>query len=398
MMLLTILAGLSLAAWLYLMALRGGFWRADQRLAQTPEALGDAPEVAVVVPARNEADVIGPALASLIAQDYPGKLTIVLVDDHSDDGTGAVAKATARDAARPDRVLRVIDAGDLPPGWSGKLWAVHSGIEAADELAPAAEFVLLTDADIAHAPDNLTRLIAKAAAERRDLVSLMVLLACERGWARLLVPAFVFFFQKLYPFPWVNNPARPEAAAAGGCMLVRRDALARAGGIESIRTALIDDCALGARIKALVAEGGGGIWLGLAETTVSLRPYPNLADIWEMVARTAFTQLRYSPPLLAGTLLGMVLIYLVPPIAAVAALAAPAAGPAIVGAGLGAWFLMAAAFWPTLKLYGKPVYLAPALPLAGLLYTAMTVDSAVRHWRGRSVTWKGRVYSPASER
>ncbi len=387
---LTILAGLSLAAWLYLMAFRGGFWRADQRLAAIPDALANPPEVAVVVPARNEAEVIGPALASLIGQDYPGKLTIVLVDDHSDDGTRAAAEAVA---AAPNRALHVIGPGDLPPGWSGKLWAVHAGIEAADQLAPNAEYLLLTDADIAHAPDNLTRLAAKAVAERLDLVSLMVLLACERGWARLLVPAFVFFFQKLYPFPWVNNPARPEAGAAGGCMLVRRDALARAGGIESIQTALIDDCALGARIKSLVAEGGGGIWLGLAETTVSLRPYPDLGDIWEMVARTAFTQLRYSPLLLAGTLLGMVLIYLVPP---AAVLAAPAGvGPAVVGAGLGAWFLMAAAFRPTLKLYGKPAYLAPALPLAGLLYTAMTVDSAIRHWRGRSVTWKGRVYSPA---
>lgn len=392
----TATAWLALAIWLYLMMFRGGFWRADQRLPTPTPNPGSAPEIAVVVPARDEADVIGVSLRSLIDQDYAGRLTVVLVNDHSRDATRDIAARVAGEHERSDRRIVVMDAVDLPPGWSGKLWAMAEGVARAEELAPDAEYLLLTDADIAHAPDNLRGLIAKAEAGRFDMVSLMVLLACERGWARLLVPAFVFFFQKLYPFPLVNNPARPEAGAAGGCMLVRRGALQRAGGIESIRTELIDDCALGRRIKRFAQPGSGGIWLGLTDTTRSLRPYPGLADIWAMVRRTAYTQLHYSTLLLAGTVVGMAVIYLAPPVAAAVGLMVGDAG--LAGAGLAAWLLMVAAFRPTLRLNGMPLYLAPLLPVAGLLYTAMTIDSAIQHWRGRSVTWKGRVYSPTADR
>lgn len=396
MAVVTAMAWLALAIWLYLMMFRGGFWRADQRLpAPTPDP-GTTAEVAAVIPARDEAEVIEVSLRSLIDQDYSGKLTIVLVDDHSRDGTRDVAARVAREHGRPDRRLVVADADELPPKWSGKLWAMAQGVDRAADLAPDAEYLLLTDADIAHAPDNLRGLIAKAEAGRFDMVSLMVLLAYERGWSRLLVPAFVFFFQKLYPFPLVNNPARPEAGAAGGCMLVRRTALQRAGGIESIRTELIDDCALGRRMKRFAQPGSGGIWLGLTDTTRSLRPYPGLADIWDMVRRTAFTQLHYSTLLLAGTVVGMAVIYLAPPVAALSGLITGDAG--LAGAGLAAWLLMAAAFRPTLRLNRMPLYLAPLLPVAGLLYTAMTIDSAIQHWRGRSVTWKGRVYSPTADR
>lgn len=385
-------AGLSLVVWLYLVLLRGGFWRAGERLGETAAIPPAWPEVVAIVPARDEADVIGRSIASLFAQAYPGRLDVVLVDDHSADGTAGAARAglSADDAGR----LHVVAARDLPPGWSGKVWALAEGRAHAHEVAPEAEYVWLSDADIEHDPDTLQRLVAKAEAERRDLVSLMVTLSSRGLWERLLIPPFVYFFQMLYPFPWVNDPTKRTAAAAGGCVLLRRGALDRAGGFAAIKGALIDDCALARRIKdlALAGEGrGGGIWLGLTTSARSIRPYRGLGDIWRMVARSAYAQLRHSPLLLAGALLGMALTYLVPPLAV---LALPLHGaPGAAAAGLGAWLLMALSARPTYRLYGEPAWRCALLPLAAALYCAMTFDSALRHWRGRGGAWKGRVQS-----
>jgi hopene-associated glycosyltransferase HpnB len=310
---------------------------------------------------------------------------VILVDDHSDDATAAVARAAAARSRHPER-FSLLPAAPLPNGWTGKLWALHQGTQAP---AAQADFIWLSDADIAQPPEALRRLVAKAEDEARDLVSLMVSLRCASLWERLLIPPFIYFFQKLYPFAWAKDPGKATAAAAGGCILLRRAALARIGGLAAIRDALIDDCALAAAVKASRPAGGNGIWLGLATEARSLRPYAGLGEIWSMVARTAYTQLHHQPLLLAGTLLGMVLTYLVPPLVLLAypwhhqAAAALAAGLA--------WLLMSLSLLPTLKLYGQPGWLAPLLPLAAGLYSAMTFDSAWRHWRGVGGQWKGRV-------
>lgn len=369
---LGVLVGLSLAMWLGLLGFRGGFWRADQRLGCGPPGPVIWPSVSAIVPARDEAATIGRAVASLLAQDYPGQLRLVVVDDASTDGTADAARATG------DERLLVVAAAALRPGWTGKMNAVAAGVAAAGE---GPRYLLLTDADIEHGPGHLKRLVAKAEAEHLDLVSLMVMLRADSGWERLLIPAFVFFFQKLYPFARVNNPARPEAAAAGGCLLVRRLALAEAGGIEAIKGQIIDDCALARLLKAR-----GPIWLGLSTGSRSLRAYDALGDIWNMVARTAFVQLRRSPWLLAGTLLGMALLYLAPP------LAVGLGDGLAAGLGAAAWAAMAVAYWPTLRLYGLSPAWAAALPLAGVLYGLMTLSSAMRHWSGRGAGWKGRHY------
>lgn len=385
MIVLSLAAIVSFATWVGLLFGRGGFWRADQRLPAVPPERPAWPAVVAVVPARNEAATIAAAVASLLGQDYPGGLRVVVVDDHSDDGTAEKARAGAANA--PDR-LTVVTGAALPAGWTGKLWAVHQGLAAAARAAPDAVYALLTDADIVHDPSSVRRLVAKAEAEHLDLVSLMVLLHCRGFWERLLIPAFVFFFQKLYPFPRVNTPERPEAAAAGGCMLVRRRVLEAAGGVAAIRDQLIDDCALAGAIKC-----SGPIWLGLTQDVRSLRVYESLGDIWRMVARAAFTQLGYSWLALAGTVAGMTVVYMVPPLAVALGLAAGAAVPAIAG-GI-AWLMMALAYWPTLRLYGLGPGWAFALPAAGFLYTLMTVDSALRHRQGRGGAWKGRHYGKA---
>jgi hopene-associated glycosyltransferase HpnB len=372
----------SLLAWLYLAFLHGRFWRGEARLEPgAPPALagGAWPRVVAVVPARNEEDAVLRSLPSLLAQDYPGPFEVVLVDDQSEDATAARARALAE----ADPRLAVVRTPPRPEGWVGKMWAVHTGVALAARRRPDAEYWLFTDADVEHTPGNLRRLVAKARREGLDLVSLMVRLHCERGWERLLVPAFVYFFQKLYPFPRINDPRSRTAGAAGGCMLVRADALARAGGIEAIRGEIIDDCALGRALKA-----GGRIWVGLGPSEYSFRPYPRLGDVWSMVARSAYTQLGHSPLLLAGTLVGLVLVYLAPPLLA---LGWPLHGSAAAaGAALAAWALMAWTFQPTLRDYGRSPWLGLALPVAGALYLAMTVDSARRHHRGRGAEWKGR--------
>jgi hopene-associated glycosyltransferase HpnB len=329
-----------------------------------------------VVPARNEADLIARSVASLLAQDYPGRFRVVLVDDQSGDGTGAAARALG------DERLTVLDGAEHPAGWTGKLFAVHQGVaHASAEDSP--DYLWLTDADIAHAPDNLRRLVARAVASKFVLTSQMAKLNCESFAERFLIPAFVFFFDMLFPFAWANDPKKRTAAAAGGCMLVGREALARAGGIESIRQAIIDDCALARRMKAQ-----GPIWLGLTERAVSLRPYPRIADIRAMVSRSAYAQLGYSPLVLAGTVFGMALLYL-----------APQAGLAMGGVaalfGASALAVMTVMFQPMLHFYRLSPFWGLAMPLIGVFYAAFTIDSAVQHWRGRGGMWKGRAQAIA---
>jgi hopene-associated glycosyltransferase HpnB len=383
---------LSVLGWLYLLVGRDAFWRAGPRIDQgRPRRMRRWPHVVAVVPARNEAACVGRALQSLMNQDYPGRLNIILVDDHSTDATSAIARALP---TKPGRTLEVIDARPLPPGWSGKLWAVSEGLAHAGRGAPEAPYVLLTDADIAHDSGNLRRLVAKAEANRLDLVSVMVKLNCSSLWERLLIPPFVFFFRKLYPFAAVNRPERPEAAAAGGCALVRRVALARAGGIAAIRGCLIDDVALGQLIKHRPQPNVGRIWLGLTGGTDSLRRQATLGEIWAMVARTADTQLGHSAGLLALTVPAMIALYLVPPLALVSW---PMHGSLYVAALASvAWLCMASAYWPTLRLYGLGALWSLTLPLAGALYTAMTIDSALQYRRGMGGRWKGRVAAPVA--
>jgi hopene-associated glycosyltransferase HpnB len=373
----TAVAVLSAAIWLYLLFGRGFFWLERPRPA--PPAPPRRPEIAVIIPARDEAGAIGETVTSLLRQDYAGRLAIVLVDDHSSDDTGAVARAAARAAGGAD-LLTIVAARRLPAGWTGKMWAVDEGLRHLETSGSTAELVLLTDADIAHHPGNLAGLVARIERDGLDLASLMVRLNCETFAERALIPAFVFFFAMLYPFAWVNDPRRRVAGAAGGCMLVRRNALDRIGGVASVRDALIDDCALAAEIKR-----GGRIWLGLAAETRSLRRYEGLGDIWRMIARTAYSQLGYSPLLLAGTVLGLAVTYLAPPFLALAAGGVAAALADAV------WLAMTIAFVPILRVYRQPLFIAPLLPAIAAFYLAATIDSARRHWQGRGGEWKGRV-------
>ncbi len=342
-----------------------------------------------MVPARDEADVIARTLRALIAQDYPGRFAVTVVDDGSTDGTGAVARAAIADSGAAERA-RVVEARPRPAGWTGKVWALAEGVAAAGASGSRPAYWWFSDADVEHAPDTLARLVATARGERRDLVSLMVALHCRSSWERLLIPAFVFFFRLLYPFAWVNDDRRATAGAAGGCVLLADGALVRIGGVERIAGELIDDCALAAAVKG----SGGGLWLGLATTSRSVRPYDSLDAIWAMVARSAYTQLRHSPALLAGTVAGMTLLYVVPPAAAIGGALARRGDVALPGAI--AWGLMALAYAPTLRLYGVPRAQALALPVAASLYTAMTIDSARRHARGSGGTWKGRDFERAA--
>lgn len=369
-------AGLSVLAWLGMLLFRGGFWLAEQRLPVHVPDRAEWPAVAAVIPARNEAATVGRTVSSLLSQDYPGEIFVVVVDDDSNDGTA--------EAAGDDVRLAVIHNTPLEPGWTGKMWAVNRGLGHVREAVPGARYILLTDADIEYDAGVLCRLVAKAEDEDRHLVSLMALLRTHGLWERLLIPAFVFFFQKLYPFPWVNDPRRRIAAAAGGCMLVRAETLFAAGGVRPIRDRVIDDCALGRLIKR-----HGPIWLGLTREVHSLRPYPRLGEIWNMVARTAFEQLDHSSFMLLGTIVGMLLLYVTPPAAIVACWGQR---PPLGALGLAAWVLMAIAYLPTVRHFRQSPVWAATLPVAGVLYTLMTVHSAFRHWQGRGGAWKGRHY------
>ena len=366
--------------WLVLLLGRGFYWlsgvRDDERLP-APERW---PSVVAVVPARNEAAVIGDSVGSLLRQDYPGQLAVVVVDDDSSDGTAAAAQAAAQGSQRQ---LVVFKGQPLPAGWTGKLWALKQGIAAAEQAAP--DMLLLTDADIAHRPDSLTWLVAKAAKDKTVLTSFMAKLRCESLAERSHVPAFIYFFEMLYPFAWVRQPEARTAAAAGGCVLVRRSALAAAGGFAAVRDAVIDDVA----VARVVARAGGRLWLGLADEVRSVRPYPRLADLWSMVARSAYTQLRHSPLVLAGTMAGLLLVYVGPPVTCLAGLATGSTAAAVAG-GV-AWLLMTASYLPQVRYARQPVALSLTLPIAAVLYLLMTVDSARRHHLGRGAAWKGRA-------
>jgi hopene-associated glycosyltransferase HpnB len=405
---LAVVAACALAAalaWAYLLACHGGFWRTDQRLppAGPPPAAGAWPAVTAIVPARDEARALPGSLPTLLAQEYPGRLAIVLVDDESSDGTAQVAAGLGRAAgwavaasngAGPgfsdgDRVLRVVAGGAPPAGWAGKVWAMAQGVAAAGDPG----YLLFTDADIAYAPGAVAGLVAAAAGGGRALVSQMALLRADTAWERAIVPAFVYFFAQLYPFRRVNRPGGRTAAAAGGCMLVRREVLAAAGGLAQISGARIDDVALGRLLKR---RAGAATWLGLTTSVLSTRPYDRLADLWDMVARSAYTQLRYSPALLAGTLAGLLWLYALPPAAAVAGLIGLAAGGGaaagwLAGAGLAGWAIMAVTFVPMLALYGLSPLRGLTLPAIALLYAGMTADSGRRHHAGRGGAWKGRT-------
>ena len=380
-------AWLAAAAWAGLLIARGRFWDASADRLANPVTDTSAPDVHAVIPARNEGDVIGRTIASVIAQRYPGRFAVTLVDDRSDDETANEVRAAIAAAGAQARVT-VHQARPRPDGWTGKVWALAEGVAAARAAGAAPAFWWFTDADVEHDPDTLARLVATARAERRDLVSLMVELHCTEPWEALLIPAFVFFFRMLYPFAWVNDSENGTAGAAGGCVLLSGALLERIGGIASISHQLIDDCSLAAEVKG----AGGNLWLGLSTTSRSVRPYLGLEPIWSMVARTAYTQLNYSAALLAGTLAGMTMLYVVPLWAIASGLARKRND--VLLPGLITWGMMSLAYAPTVKLYRQPMWRALTLPLAGLLYTAMTVDSARRHARGKGGTWKGRNFTP----
>ncbi|MFF5141814.1 glycosyltransferase [Streptomyces sp. NPDC013157] len=375
-------AAVSLAAWLWLLLCQGFFWRTDVRLPARREP-AEWPDVCVVVPARDEAAVLPLSLPSLLAQDYPGRAEVFLVDDGSTDGTGELARElAARHGGLP---LTVTSPGEPPAGWTGKLWAVRHGIALARARGP--EYLLLTDADIAHGPDSLRLLVAAARTGGFDVVSQMARLRVASLWERLVVPAFVYFFAQLYPFRRIGRKGSRTAAAAGGCVLLRADTAERARIPDAIRHAVIDDVALARAVKGT----GGHVWLGLADRVDSVRPYPRLHDLWQMVSRSAYAQLRHNPLLLLGTVAGLALVYLVPP-AAVLAGAVTGSTPAVL-VGAAAWLVMTATYLPMLRYYRQPLWLAPLLPFTAFLYLLMTVDSAVQHYGGRGAAWKGRTYA-----
>jgi hopene-associated glycosyltransferase HpnB len=371
------IGALTLAVWVYLIAFRGGFWNID-RGDRVPNA-APSRSVVVVIPARDEADVIGGAVASLLAQDYAGRLHIVIVDDHSADGTADAAREAVTAAGGGNRVT-IVAADAMPRGWTGKLWAVRQGTAIAVQMR--SDYLLLTDADIVHAPDNLRGLVARAEAGRYDLVSLMVRLHCRGFWEQLLVPAFVFFFFKLYPPRWVADSARGIAGAAGGCMLLRREAFERIGGVDSIRHEIIDDCALARRVKSF-----GRVWLGIADETRSVRPYGSWRALWDMISRCAFAQLNYSTGILVALMVGMVVTYLAPPLLVLLSGHDQKLATAL---GAAAWLAMGVSFLPILKAYRCPPMMALLLPAIALFYMAATIGSAVQFWRGRGGAWKGR--------
>lgn len=408
---LSVLAWLSLAIWLVLFLGRGGFWRMDLRLPSRAERLDaepsgaesldaapavaggvDWPEVTAVIPARDEARILPATLPSILAQDYPGVFSVILVDDASNDGTGDVAaelaartSGSAAGASQDTKntvPLRVLRGSGPPPGWAGKVAAMNRGTQS---VPPTSRYILFTDSDIAHPPDSVRRLVRFAESGRWDLVSLMTRLSTDSPAERMIVPAFVFSFFQLYPPAWVAKPRAHTAAAAGGCMLVRRETLERAGGLAGIAGARIDDVALGTLLK----RAGARTWLGITRSVRSMRPYPRLADLWDMIARSAYTQLKYNPLLLVGTSLGLVLTYGVPPVLGIVGLVAGSWLTALPS--LLAWALMSALYAPVLRLYELRAWRAPLLPAVMAVYGAMTLDSARRHWQGRGGAWKGRV-------
>jgi hopene-associated glycosyltransferase HpnB len=386
MTLSAVLGGVALVIWLYLIVARGGFWLARERDGGESTLPRERwPAVVAVVPARNEADVIQRSIKSLLSQDYPGSLHVVLVDDGSHDGTAALARETGQ--AEGERVrLDILSGAALPAGWTGKLWALQQGVAFVERSGEPPDYLLFTDADIEHVPETVRSLVARAEQDGRVLVSLMAELSCSSWAERFLIPAFVFFFQMLYPFSWVARKERKTAAAAGGCMLVRRKVFESAGAIAALRSEIIDDCAL-----ARLMKRHGPIWLGLTRRARSLRRYEDMGEIGRMISRSAYAQLRYSPVLLVATVAGMAVVYMVPPI-----LALFAEGP-VRWAGLCVWLMMAGAFQPMLRFYRVSPLWGLALPAIATVYTVYVLNSALQVWRGRGGMWKGRAQAMTAE-
>jgi hopene-associated glycosyltransferase HpnB len=375
-MLLTVSAAVCCAAWLYLALGRGFFWIIREERAP-PTTVPRKRRVVAIVPARNESETISEAVRSLFAQDYA--IDLIVVDDHSQDGTAHLARAAARECNAVER-FRLVHAANVPDGWTGKLWAIAEGLKHAASLHP--EYVLMTDADIRHSTHNIRELLARAERDHLDLVSLMVRLRCQSFAEKLLIPAFVFFFFKLYPPKWVADRESRTAAAAGGCMLVRWTALQRIGGVDSIRSELIDDCALARRLKP-----NGNIWMGVATETESIRAYAHFGSIWRMISRTAFTQLNYSAIQLIGAVVGMIVVYIAP----LAILATALTSPAAAWLTAVAMLIMLGVYTPVLLFYRVPVLWGLLLPAVALFYSAATLNSASRYWRGKGGEWKGRI-------
>lgn len=373
------IALLALMIWLWLALAHAGFWRIE--VDPIPSAPAVWPDVVAVIPARDEEETIPQTLYSLWSQDYPGGLRIVVVDDHSQDRTAEAALRLAREMGRENE-LQLVLAEPLPPGWTGKVWAMQQGLSRGVDPDEAARYILFSDADICHGPNALQELVCRAEASSCDLASFMVRLQCRTAAERLMMPAFVFFFRMLYPFRRINAPSNRLAGAAGGTMLVRRDALVRIGGLTCIRKELIDDCALAHEIK----QGGNRIWLGLSAASCSTRRYSRLSEILQMIARTAYTQLRCSPLRLSGCAVGLALVYLAPP------LLLTAGGFAAVLGGL-AWLLMSLLYLPMVRFYRQSALWAFLLPFITLLYLWATLLSAWRYHRGRGGQWKGRSFS-----
>ena len=381
------LAVASAVAWLILICFRNGFWRCDQKLPEDTEPPARWPSVVALVPARNEEDTIAACLKSLAAQSYGGTFSVVMINDNSTDRTSSVARQAARSSGAKPQIW-IIDAPPLEPGWAGKLWALQHGIAALPAGAEAPVYLWLSDADVIHPPDALSRLVAKAERDDLAMVSLMVRLACESFWERLLVPAFIFFFQMLYPFRAVNSPESNVAGAAGGCVVLKRTALQDAGGLAALKDRLIDDCALAQIIK----HGGHPIWLGLAEHSASLRRYVELREFWHMVSRSAFVQLRYSTALLALSIVGMLVAFVAAP---VIVLSYPLHGSLAAALVAGAsWAAMTLCIVPCLRYHKLSAVYGLLFPVAAALYLGMTVHSALRHWFGSGSDWKSRSYAP----
>jgi hopene-associated glycosyltransferase HpnB len=379
MHLVALIAGLAcVMVWLYLVVGHGQFWRVKGLVAQEAPLRVIQGPIAVVIPARNEADTIGESVQSLLRQTCADAIHIFLVDDNSTDGTAEVARRAAGETSRPS-ALTIIHGQPLPDGWTGKLWAMQQGIDQALRLHP--EFLLLTDADILHSPESVATLIGIAESEGYDLASFMVKLHCRSVPEKLLIPAFVFFFFLLYPPGWIRNPRRKTAGAAGGCILLRPEALARAGGVAEIRGEIIDDCALASRVK----RGSGKLWLGATPDTRSLRAYRRFGEIERMIARTAFNQLRHSLWLLVGTVVGLGLIYILP----LALLVTVTRMLTLLGAT--AFILMLVTYTPMVRFYKLNALWALTLPVSAAFYMAATVHSAVNYWSGRGGQWKGRT-------
>jgi len=376
----TLLAAIPLAIWIYLFLARGNFWQVREEETRQ-EPLLNWPRVAAVVPARNEAGTIAQTVSSLAKQDYPGEFSIVVIDDHSEDGTGALARKAAAESGAAERIA-IHSAADLPPGWTGKLWALNEGAQAASDGKP--DFLWFTDADVVHAPDTLKRLVFRAEKDSLDLASLMVLLQARTFPERLLIPPFLYFFLLLYPPRWIADPNANTAGAAGGCILLRRNVLAPIGGFASIRGEVIDDCALARAVKSR----GGRIWMGLTRASVSLRSYGSFAEIRDMIARTAFTQLRYSLVLLIVALAGLFATFL---LAWVLFFAYPGEAWLLVDSAIA---LMAASFLVTVRFYNLSTAWALTLPVAAIFYGYATCVSAARYWLGRGGQWKGRAQAP----